>query len=86
MLFQATPPDTSVYMITGYTVFFLILTIYILSLYIRTRNLNEDRATLNSIIKENRSTANPPDHNKPKARRTSTAGKARKAKKVTKKR
>ncbi len=87
MLFQATPPDTSAYMIAGYTVFFLILAIYILSLFIRTRNLNQDKTTLDSIREERKPLAKLPAPNKPKARRTSSTVKARKVrKKVTKKR
>ena len=86
MLFQAIPPDTSAYMIAGYTVFFLIMAIYILSLFIRARNLNQDKTALNGIIKESRPIANPTAPNKQKARRAS-AGKARKVKKkVTHKR
>ncbi len=33
-------PDTSAYMIAGYIVAFLVMGIYVLSLYIRHRNLN----------------------------------------------
>jgi len=80
MLFQATPPDTSAYMIAGYTVFFLIMAVYILSLLIRTRNLNQDKMTLNSLREESRSTASPPAPRKPRAKRAG-AGRGRKVKK-----
>jgi hypothetical protein len=87
MLFQATPPDTSAYMIAGYTVFFLIMAVYILSLFIRTRNLNQDQATLNSLKEESRQATSPPRSAKPKARRAASAARARKVKKkFTKKR
>ncbi len=52
MLFQEAPPDTSVYMIAGYVIFFLILVIYLASLFIRTRNLNQDLTTLETMRKE----------------------------------
>ena len=81
MLFQATPPDTSGYMIAGYTIFSLVLAIYLLSLFIRTRNLNQDMLTLNSVKEDRRPTAS----TKTKARRIG-AGKSQKVrKKVTKK-
>ena len=86
MLFQATTPDTSAYMIAGYTVFFLIIAIYILSLFVRTRNLNQDKATLNGLKEASRPMASLPASQKPKIRRPSSSGKARKVKKkVTKK-
>lgn len=36
------PPDTSGYMIAGYVVFFTVLAIYILSLFIRWKNLKQE--------------------------------------------
>ena len=44
-----TTPDTSGYMIAGYIVSFITLGIYVLSLYIRNRNLKQDAETLESI-------------------------------------
>ena len=35
-------PDTSAYMIGGYAVFAVVMTIYLASLYLRTRNLRRD--------------------------------------------
>jgi len=35
-------PDTSAYMIGGYAVFFVVMTIYLVSLYLRNRNLRRD--------------------------------------------
>jgi hypothetical protein len=48
------PPDTSAYMIAGYTVFFIVATIYIVSLLVRWRNLHQDMTTLEAIEKENK--------------------------------
>jgi hypothetical protein len=49
MLLQETPPDTSLYMIAGYAIFSLIMAIYLLSLFLRRRNLDQDLNTLESI-------------------------------------
>jgi hypothetical protein len=51
MFFQTTP-DTSAYMIGGYTVFFTVLAIYLLSLIVRWRNLKQDLETLEQIEKK----------------------------------
>ena len=48
------PPDTSAYMIAGYAVFFIIAAIYIASLFVRSRNINQDMSTLEAIKKENK--------------------------------
>ena len=48
------PPDTSAYMIAGYVVFFIIATIYIVSLFVRSHNINQDMSTLEAIEKENK--------------------------------
>ena len=48
------PPDTSAYMIAGYVVFFVVAAIYIVSLFIRSRNINQDMTTLEAIEKENK--------------------------------
>ena len=48
------PPDTSAYMIAGYTVFFIVAAIYIVSLLVRWHNLHQDMTTLNAIEKENK--------------------------------
>lgn len=47
------PPDTSAYMIAGYTVFFVIAGIYLVSLLVRWHNINQDMTTLETIEKEN---------------------------------
>jgi len=42
-------PDTSYYMNLGYTFFFIVMSIYVASLYIRTRNLKRDLEMLESM-------------------------------------
>ena len=54
------PPDTSVYMIAGYFIFFIIAAIYIISLLVRWHNLNQDMTTLEAIEKDNKSKAEKP--------------------------
>ncbi len=50
MLFQdATPPDTMNYMVLGYTVFFVLTAIYLLSFILRSRNLKRDMDTLTQM-------------------------------------
>jgi len=49
MFFQETTPDTSGYMIAGYAVTFLVLGIYVTSLYLRSRNLRQDIAMLEQL-------------------------------------
>jgi hypothetical protein len=41
-------------MIAGYTVFFIVAAIYIVSLLIRWHNLHQDMTTLESVEKENK--------------------------------
>ena len=48
------PPDTSAYMIAGYVIFFVIAAIYLISLLVRWRNLNQDMTTLEAIEKDNK--------------------------------
>lgn len=48
------PPDTSAYMIAGYSIFFTLMIIYLVSLYLRSRNLNEDLNTLEGMKDESR--------------------------------
>jgi hypothetical protein len=51
MFFDA-PPNTSVYMIAGYVVFFTVSIIYLISLLLRWRNLKQDLETLEEIKKK----------------------------------
>lgn len=52
MFFLETPPDTSQYMIAGYAIAFGVMLIYVASLFVRTRNLNRDLATLEEMDEE----------------------------------
>ncbi len=45
-------PDTSGYMIAGYALTFIVLGIYLASLYIRNSNLKRDQETLESLKNE----------------------------------
>jgi hypothetical protein len=49
MLFFQQPPDTSAYMIAGYVVIFGTMILYVLSLAIRRRNLEQDMQTLREL-------------------------------------
>ena len=47
-----TTPDTTNYMILGYVVFTTVIVLYLLSLYIRNRNLKQDIELLKDLEKE----------------------------------
>ena len=49
MLFLDTPPDTSSYLIAGYAVAFGVMALYVISLFVRFRNLNRDLSTLEEM-------------------------------------
>jgi hypothetical protein len=51
MFFQETTPDTTGYMIAGYAVAFLVMALYVISIYLRTRNLNQDMEMLEELDK-----------------------------------
>ena len=51
MLFQNGTPDTSSYMIAGYVVTFVVMGLYIASIYIRSRNLKQDMTMLEEMEK-----------------------------------
>jgi len=51
MLFQQGTPDTSGYMIAGYGITFFVMGLYVASLYLRSRNLKQDMATLEEMDK-----------------------------------
>lgn len=51
MLFQEPTPDTSGYMIAGYVITFIILAVYVASLYLRARNLQQDKDMLAELEK-----------------------------------
>lgn len=76
MLFQSAPPDTSGYMIAGYTVFVVIMVIYLASLFIRRRNLEQDLSTLQTIAADTRPRAGNPPPAQRSAPKTATAVKS----------
>ncbi|MBN1303889.1 MAG: hypothetical protein JXA13_05595 [Anaerolineales bacterium] len=43
------PPDTSTYMIAGYSFFFIVSLLYLLSLFIRRRNLKRELELLEEL-------------------------------------
>jgi hypothetical protein len=49
MLFQDAPANTTTYMIAGYAVIFGVMLIYLISLYLRQRNLNQDLEVLEEL-------------------------------------
>ena len=49
MFLQTTTPDTSGYMIAAYTIAFIVMGIYVASLYVRNRNLKRDKETLEEM-------------------------------------
>jgi hypothetical protein len=48
-MFLETTPDTSNYMIAGYIFAFVVMGIYVLSIYLRSANLKRDAETLESL-------------------------------------
>jgi len=52
MFFLETPPDTSQYMVAGYAIAFGVMLIYVVSLFIRSRNLKRDLSMLEEMDKE----------------------------------
>jgi hypothetical protein len=51
MFFQEATPDTSGYMIAGYVIAFIIMGLYVASIYLRTRNLKQDISMLEEMDK-----------------------------------
>ena len=49
MFFQDATPDTSGYMIAGYAITFLVMALYVASLYLRSRNLKQDMSLLEEM-------------------------------------
>jgi hypothetical protein len=52
MFFLETPPDTSQYMIAGYAIAFGVMIVYVVSLYIRFRNLDRDMSMFEEMDKD----------------------------------
>ena len=51
MFFLETPPDTSSYMVAGYAIAFGVMFIYVVSLFIRFRNLKRDMSMFEEMDK-----------------------------------
>jgi hypothetical protein len=51
MFFQEPTPDTSGYMIAGYAIAFIVMSLYAFSLYLRNRNLKQDLTMLEEMDK-----------------------------------
>ena len=51
MFLQNGTPDTSEYMIAGYIISFIIMGLYIASIYVRSRNLKQDMSMLEEMEK-----------------------------------
>ena len=77
MLFQETTPDTSGYMIAGFAIAFLVMAVYVVSIYLRARNLNQDKTMLEELDKPvppvSPSSARPSKKSPAKSRVTKTA-------------
>lgn len=51
MLFQTATPDTSGYMIAGFVISFLVMGLYVASIYLRNRSLHTDKTLLEEMEK-----------------------------------
>jgi CcmD family protein len=51
-LSEIPPAETTGYMIAGYTVIFVVMGLYLISLWLRRRNLEQDLETLEEINKK----------------------------------
>jgi len=51
MFLQTPTPDTSGYMIAGFVISFVVMGLYVASMYLRSRNLNQDKAMLEEMDK-----------------------------------
>ena len=59
MFLQGVTPDTSSYMIAGYVITFLVMGLYLASIYVRNRNLKQDLSMLEEIEKTKESEVRP---------------------------
>lgn len=48
--FQEGPAETTVYMVAGYGLILIVMAFYIASLWLRWKNLERDRGTLESML------------------------------------
>ena len=72
-MYLETTPDTSGYMIAGFVIAFATMGIYILSMYLRNKNLNQDLETLESVQVERK-----PKAGRPKTTKTRSVKKTKK--------
>jgi CcmD family protein len=49
MFLQEAPANTTSYMIAGYAVIFVVMLVYLISLYLRRRNLEQDLDVLTEV-------------------------------------
>lgn len=49
MFFQEATPDTSGYMIAGYVITFVVMGLYVASIYLRSRSLKQDISVLKEL-------------------------------------
>ena len=75
-----TTPDTSGYLIAGYAIAFLVMGLYVFSMYLRYRNLNQDLETLEVISRESKPkpVLNRAKASRPKAKKTKVSVKKKK--------
>lgn len=52
LLFENSIPDTTSYMIAGYAVIFGVMLVYLVSLFVRARNLRQDLRVLHDLEKK----------------------------------
>jgi len=81
MFFQDTTPDTSGYMIAGFAIAFILMALYVASIYVRNRNLQQDMTLLEEMDKP----AQPIEIPQPKKGPARSTNNNKSAKPVTKK-
>ena len=59
MFFQDVTPDTSGYMIAGFVISFVVMGLYVASMYLRARSLRQDQSLLEEMDKEAKPAAEP---------------------------
>ncbi len=59
MFFQDVTPDTSGYMIAGFVISFVVMGLYVASMYLRTRSLRQDQSLLEEMDNESKPAAEP---------------------------
>jgi hypothetical protein len=54
LFLQEGPAETTSYMVIGYAVIFTVLAIYLFSLYVRNRNLDQDLQVLEELVQKDK--------------------------------